>query len=120
MSKNNKIALVACSGASNTGQTTNEVAKKLSLDSEDYVMVCFAALTLGHQTSLDKIKNASRIIVIDEFPVKCASKILSKYTDRRADLDIQVMENYGIKKIPEPSLKDGDVERISNDIKNKV
>lgn len=120
MSKNNKVAVVACSGASNTGQTTNEVARKLSLDSEDYGMVCLAALTLGHQNSLDKIKDASKIVVIDGCPVKCASKILEKYTDKKADLYIQVMEDYKIKKEPKPSFEDRKVEEIIGDIKKKI
>ncbi|MGM0366568.1 MAG: putative zinc-binding protein [Actinomycetota bacterium] len=118
--KDKKNAVVACSGASNTGQTTNEVAKKLSLDSEDYTMVCLAALTLGHKSSLDKIGNASRIVVVDGCPVKCASKILGEYTDRGTDLDIQVMEDYGIKKEPRPVFDAGDIKKITEDVKKKL
>ena len=35
-----KIAIVACSGAANTGQTANEVATNLCAKSEEYTMVC--------------------------------------------------------------------------------
>jgi len=119
INKNNKIAVVACSGASNTGQTTNEVAKRLSLGSGGYGMVCLAALTLGHQSSLDKIKDASKIVVVDGCPVKCASKILGKYTDKKADLDIQVMEDYKIKKEPRPTFEDSSIEEITKDIRKK-
>ncbi|MDZ7837094.1 MAG: putative zinc-binding protein [Actinomycetota bacterium] len=120
MEENNKVAVVACSGSSNTGQTTNEVAKKLSLESEDYSMVCLAALTLGHKSSLDKIENASRIVVVDGCPVKCASNILEEYTDKKADLDIQVMEDYSIKKEPRPVFEASDIEKITRDIKKKM
>jgi len=120
MSKNNKIALVACSGAANTGQTANEVATNLCAKSEDYTMVCLAALTLGHKNSLDKIANAKKIVVIDGCPVKCASQIVSKFTDKKPDLDIQIMEKYGIEKIPEPTFKKEDVGRIVRDIEEKT
>ncbi|MHB8280682.1 MAG: putative zinc-binding protein, partial [Candidatus Humimicrobiaceae bacterium] len=45
--KKGSIAVVACSGASNTGQITNEVAKNLCKDAENFTMVCLAALPLG-------------------------------------------------------------------------
>ena len=115
-----KIAVVACSGASNTGQTTNEVATNLCAKSEDYTMVCLAALTLGHKNSLDKIADAKKIVVVDGCPVKCASQIVAKYTDKKPDLDIQIMEEYGIKKVPKPIFEKKDVNRIAEDIDNKV
>ena len=118
--ENGKIAIVACSGAANTGQTANEVATNLCAKSEEYTMVCLAALTLGHKNSLDKIANARKIVVIDGCPVRCASQIVSKYTDKKPDLDIQIMEEYGIKKIPKPIFEKKDVQKISKDIEDKV
>ena len=115
-----KIAVVACSGASNTGQTTNEVATNLCAKSEDYTMVCLAALTLGHKNSLDKIADAKKIVVVDGCPVKCASQIVAKYTDKKPNLDIQIMEEYGIKKVPKPTFEKKDIQRISKDIEEKV
>ena len=115
-----KIAIVACSGASNTGQTTNEVAANLCAKSDEYTMVCLAALTLGHKISLDKIADAKKIVVVDGCPVKCASQIVAKYTDKKPDLDIQVMEEYGIKKVSKPIFEKEDVNRIAKDIDNKV
>jgi len=79
-----------------------------------------AALTLGHKNSLDKIANAKKIVVIDGCPVKCASQIVSKFTDKKPDLDIQIMEKYGIEKIPEPTFKKEDVGRIVRDIEEKT
>ena len=118
--ENKKIAIVACSGAANTGQTANEVATNLCAKSEDYTMVCLAALTLGHENSLNKIANAKKIVVIDGCPVKCASQIVSKFTGKKPDLDIQIMEQYGIKKIPKPTFEKKDVQRISDDIEDKI
>jgi len=115
-----KIAIVACSGASNTGQTTNEVAANLCAKSDEYTMVCLAALTLGHKNSLDKIADAKKIVVVDGCPVKCASQIVAKYTDKKPDLDIQVMEEYGIKKVSKPAFERDDINRIAKDIDNKV
>ncbi len=118
--ENGKIAVVACSGSANTGQTANGVAAKLGADSEDYVMVCLAALTLGQKSSLDKIADAKKIVVIDGCPVKCASQIVTKYTGKKPDLDIQIMEEYGIKKVPNPVFDKKDVDKISKDIQNKI
>lgn len=115
-----KIAIVACSGAANTGQTANEVATNICAKSDKYTMVCLAALTLGHKNSLDKIANAKEIVVVDGCPVKCASQIVAKYTDKKPDLDIQIMEEYGIKKIPKPIFDKKDVAKISKDIEEKV
>lgn len=117
---NNKIALVACSGAANTGQTANEVVVNLCAKSEEYTMVCLAALTLGHKNSLDKIASAKKIIVIDGCPVKCASQIVSKFTDKKPDMDIQIMEQYGIEKIPKPAFNKEDAGRIARDIEEKT
>jgi len=118
--KDKKIAIVACSGAANTGQTANEVATNLCAKSDKYTMVCLAALTLGHQNSLNKIANAEKIIVVDGCPVKCASQIVAKYTDKKPDLDIQIMEEYGIEKVPKPLFNKKDVDKISKDIEKKV
>ena len=115
-----KIAIVACSGAVNTGQTANEVATNLCARSEEYTMVCLAALTLGHKNSLDKIADAKKIIVVDGCSVKCASQIVAKYTDKKPDLDIQIMEEYGIKKVPKPIFDKKDVAKISKDIEEKL
>ena len=115
-----KIAIVACSGAANTGQTSNEVATNLCAKSEDYTMVCLAALTLGHKNSLDKIADARKIVVIDGCPVKCASQIVAKYTDKKPDLDIQIMEEYKIKKVSKPSFEKEDVDKIVKDIEKKI
>ena len=119
-SEDKKIAIVACSGAANTGQTSNEVATNLYAKSEDYTMVCLAALTLGHKNSLDKIADARKIVVIDGCPVKCASQIVSKYTDKKPDLDIQIMEEYEIKKVSKPSFEKEDVDKIVKDIEKKI
>ena len=115
-----KIAIVACSGAANTGQTANEVATNLCAKSEKYTMVCLAALTLGHKNSLDKIADAKKIVVIDGCPVRCASQIVAKYTDKKPDLDIQIMEEYGIKKVSKPTFERKDVAKISKDIEDKL
>ena len=117
---NRKIVIVAYSGAANTGQTANEVATNLCAKSEDYTMVCLAALTLGHKNSLDKITDAKKIVVIDGCPVKCASQIVAKYTDKKPDLDIQIMEEYGIKKVSKPSFEKEDVDKIVKDIEKKI
>lgn len=119
--KKDKIAVVACSGASNTGQITNEIAKKLSKDSENYTMVCLAAVPLGARSAMDKIENARKIIVVDGCPIKCASQLIGKYTDKKPDIAFQIMEDYGVKKVSDPNAVNAEeVGKITEDIKAKI
>lgn len=119
--KKDKIAIVACSGASNTGQITNEVAKNLCKDAENFTMVCLAALPLGARTAMDKIENAKKIIVVDGCPIKCASQLIGKYTDKKPDIAFQIMEDYGVKKVSDPNAVDlEEVDKITKDVLAKI
>ncbi|OFW54070.1 MAG: hypothetical protein A2163_01600 [Actinobacteria bacterium RBG_13_35_12] len=118
--QNKKIAIVACSGAANTGQTANEVTVDLCKKSDNYSMVCLVALTLSHKSSLEKLQNTGKIVIIDGCAVKCASEIVKKYGGKKTDLEIQIMEDYGIKKTSRPIFNKDDVKRIARDIDRKI
>lgn len=116
-----KTALLVCSGASNTGQITNEVAKKICKDNKNTNMICLAALPLNHKSTLEKVNAADKIIVINGCPVSCASKILEKYTNKKPAICVNVMEEYKIKKSPDLSAYTSeDIEKISKDILEKI
>lgn len=120
-SNDKKIAIAVCSGASNTGQISNAVAQSLCKKSDKYIMVCLAGLTQNHEISLNKIADAEKVIVVDGCPFKCASKIINKYTNKKSDLEIQVLEDYKVKKVSDPNAYSHDiVEKISDDIISKV
>ncbi|MBP6871464.1 MAG: putative zinc-binding protein [Bacteroidales bacterium] len=78
MENTNKIQIVSCSGASNTGKYADEVARRLAADG-DASMVCLAKVAIGDQPLINKIKNNnSKIIVLDGCPFNCAEVILGR------------------------------------------
>jgi len=74
----NKISIVSCSGASNTGKYTDEVAR--SMAAKDIAnMVCLAKIAISDKALIIKTKEQSyKIIVLDGCPFNCAEKILTK------------------------------------------
>ena len=74
----NKISIVSCSGASNTGKYTDEVARRMAAK-DLATMLCLAKISISDQTLIKKIKDGSgKIIVLDGCPFNCAEKILAK------------------------------------------
>lgn len=68
--------IIRCSGASNTGQYTDEVARKLSA-SGNADMICLAKVAIMDQPLIKKIKELNtKIVVLDGCPFNCAEKIL--------------------------------------------
>jgi uncharacterized metal-binding protein len=69
-----KIAVLACSGASNTGAYSDKVARKL-MHSGKAKMMCLARFSVDEKFA-DKTKQEladySRVVVIDGCPINCA------------------------------------------------
>lgn len=70
-----KIVL-ACSGASDLGQLTDIVARKLR-DDNIRKMNCLAVIGAGIETSIESFKKKN-ILVIDGCPIQCGKKILDQ------------------------------------------
>ena len=69
--------VLACSGASNVGQITNEVAKELDV-SGDARFFCLAGVG-GHVSGMiESVKGADRVVVLDGCPVGCAKKCMDE------------------------------------------
>ncbi|WEU40186.1 MAG: putative zinc-binding protein [Candidatus Odinarchaeum yellowstonii] len=116
-----KIAIIACSGASNTGQITNEVAKKIIKNLKNTVMVCLPGVPLEAKTSMDKINQADIVVAIDGCPIKCANRLLEKYTGRKPDIETNIMTDYNVKKSSDPlSYTDEEAERIAQDLIKRI
>ena len=78
MENSHKIQIVSCSGASNTGKFTDEVARLLSASGQAN-MICLAKVAIGDQPLIKGIKEKNRkVIVLDGCPFNCAEKILGK------------------------------------------
>ena len=78
MDNKEKIQIVSCSGASNTGKYADEVARMLSSRGEAN-MICLAKVAIGDQPLIQKIKGQNaKIVVLDGCPVNCAEKLLAR------------------------------------------
>jgi uncharacterized metal-binding protein len=79
MENSQKIQIVSCSGASNTGEYADKVARKLDENGQAN-MVCLAKVTVSDQTLINKLKSQQnkKIVVHDGCAINCALKILGK------------------------------------------
>lgn len=70
---------------------------------------------------MDKIENAKKITVVDGCPIKCASQLIEKYTDKKPDIAFQIMEDYGVKKVSDPNVvRSQGVGKITKDVFTKI
>ena len=102
--------ILSCSGGSNVGQISNEVARKLTVDNKG-VMFCLAGLGGDVEPLVDRTKSAERVLVIDGCPVACAKKTLERH-----DIDHEWLEltSLGIEKCPDLELDAAQVECAMN------
>jgi uncharacterized metal-binding protein len=76
MQNSDKFQIVSCSGASNTGKYTDDVARMLSA-AGNADMICLAKVAIGDQPLIKSVKEKNtKIIVLDGCPFNCAEKIL--------------------------------------------
>ncbi|MCE5322546.1 putative zinc-binding protein [bacterium] len=101
--------ILACSGASNVGQITNEVAKKLDIEKQGRFF-CLAGVG-GHISGMvASVGGSDKILVIDGCPVACA-----KLTMDEAGLDdyeYVVVTDLGIEKNHDFTLDPADIDKI--------
>jgi uncharacterized metal-binding protein len=118
--KKKRIVVATCIGASNTGVLAGRVATELCLEApETFDMLCLPAYAIEKDTSVKKVHNAERVLVVEGCPVRCASEIL-KRGGRPADLAIEVSGDYSVKKSPMLRCEEADVSRIKEDIKKRT
>jgi uncharacterized metal-binding protein len=116
----NRIVIVSCSGASNTGTTADRVARKLCIDDpEGYDLLCLPAFAIRKGPSLKKMQEAEKIVVIEGCPSRCASEIL-RQGGFSSHLVVEMASDYGIKKVMIPDCEENDVDRIDKDIREKI
>lgn len=73
-----KIQIVSCSGASNTGKYTDDVARRLAAAGHTN-MICLAKVAIGDQPLINGIKSKNLpVVVLDGCPFNCAEVILSR------------------------------------------
>ncbi len=97
--------LLACSGGSNVGQISNEVARKLTMDNKG-VMFCLAGVGGDVEPLTERTRSAERILVIDGCPVACARKTLDRHGIAHEWLELT---SLGIEKCPDLELQADEV-----------
>jgi len=120
MATDKKIIIVSCSGASNTGSLSDGAARSICRqDPERYDMLCLPAYSLRKAPSIKKLNEAGSIVVIEGCPSRCASEIL-KQGGITPSLVVEVVQDYGVKKVMIPECDPKDIERIAADIRVKL
>ena len=101
------IAL-ACSGGSNVGQITNELAKELD-EAGDAKFFCLAGVG-GHLSGMvASVKAADLVLVLDGCTVACAKKCMDEAG--MSGYEYLVVTELGIEKNHDFNLKPEDVDR---------
>jgi len=101
------IAL-ACSGGSNVGQITNEVAKRLD-EAADAKFFCLAGVG-GHVSGMvASVKGADKVLVLDGCPVGCAKRRADEA--RITGYEYIVVTELGIEKSHDFNLSPDDVDK---------
>ncbi|MEW6356424.1 MAG: putative zinc-binding protein [Planctomycetota bacterium] len=99
--------VLACAGASNVGQMTNEVAKRLD-EAGAARYFCLAGVG-GHISGMvESVKGADKVLVLDGCEVACAKKTLDAAEIK--GYQYLVLTDMGVKKVhefkmPEDQLK---------------
>jgi len=116
MENQEKRYIISCSGASNTGEYADRVARLLD-SKEKANMVCMAKVAIGDQNFINKLKSkqGNGIIAIDGCGIQCSRKILLKENiDNIINISIT---DYGIIKGQTPVVVEK-IGEIAEDIIN--
>ena len=115
-----RVAVVTCYGAANTGQLAGAVATEIVKEHDDYSLVCLPAVAIDKATGLDKIKNARLLVVIEGCPVMCCTQIVEQHGGRKADVRVEMVADYGMKKRSVLVYDEADKERIKADVVRRI
>jgi uncharacterized metal-binding protein len=111
---NNNIMILACSGASNLGQLSNEAAVELAREGFGK-MFCLAGIGAHLSGFVQSAKDVPAMVAIDGCPVACARKILE-----HAEIPLKAyvaVSELGIEKNMDTNLKREEVEKVKVAVK---
>lgn len=109
--------ILACSGASNVGQITNEVAKKLDIEGEGRFF-CLAGVG-GHISGMvASVEGSDKVLVIDGCPVACAKLIMEEA--ELNDYEYVVVTDLGVEKNHDFLLDPADVDKAMAACREKL
>jgi len=101
--------VLACSGASNVGQMTNEAAKRLDMGGKAK-FYCLAGVGAGLSGFVVSARDANRLLVLDGCRIACARKVLEKAGISR--FDHIIVTEQGVKKSKSFDLPPGDIDKV--------
>lgn len=99
--------MATCYGAVNTGQLAGVITAELLKEIEDFTLVCLPAVAIHKDTGLAKVKKADILVIIEGCPVICCTKIVEEHTGRKLDIRLEMVEDYGVKKIARTHIQRG-------------
>ncbi|WFB36209.1 putative zinc-binding protein [Kiritimatiellota bacterium B12222] len=102
--------LFSCSGASDVGALTDQVARKLTRDGKGQ-MLCMTAVGTGVKKVLHSASKAEKILAIDGCPHQCASKTLK--AANFSDIKQIVLSDLNLRK-GETELNDQNMQQVIN------
>jgi len=114
------VVIAACYGASNTGQLAGAVATELALENEGYTLVCLPAVAIDKATGLDKVAGADLFVIVEGCPVMCCTEIVKQHTGRKADIRVEMVEDYAVKKSSSPIFEEIQKDGIKRDVLKRI
>jgi len=115
--KGSSTMVLACSGASNVGQLTNEVAMRLDME-KAAKFYCLAGPGGDIEPMVKAVKDADQLLVLDGCPVACAKLIMERAGV--ADYEYVVVTELGIEKNRDFDLPEADVDRVVAECRSKI
>jgi len=112
------IAIANCSGRSNTGQMSVEIAKKLD-NTLPYARISCLPAIFPELKPAEKFKEADAIVVIDGCNEACVLKTIEKAGFKPA-LRITPDDDYGVEKTPGLEYDKEVMNKIADDVIEKV
>lgn len=113
----NTKTVLACSGASNVGQITNEIAKALDTAGEARFF-CMAGVGGRVSGMIESVKAASKVVVLDGCPVACGKKTMD--AAGLAGYEHLVVTELGIEKKHEFQMSPADMDKTRAAVRAKL
>ena len=117
LTTNQKVMLLACSGASNVGQLANQAAVELAREGFGK-MFCLAGVGARLSEFVRSASEAPVLVAIDGCPVGCAKKILE-----HAEVPLKsyvAVTNLGIEKNTDTKLKREEMDKVKGAVKETL
>ena len=109
--------ILACSGGSNVGQITNEVAKRLDIEKQGKFF-CLAGVGAHVSGMVASVEGSDKVLVVDGCPVACAK--LAMDAAGLSGYEYVVVTDIGIEKNHDFALNESDIELVMGECKKKL